>query len=544
MRKLKVLFIVLIGILAALSCAPGETFAQARVALVIGNGAYRNVPPLLNPANDAADIAGALSRLGFTVSRLENAGFDTMRRALVEFGHRAHGADIAVVFFAGHGMEVGGENWLLPVDAELRSDINAENETIGLRNLVLTVSGASKLGLVILDACRNNPFAARMQRTMRLRAVDRGLARIEPTGSVLVAYAARDGTTAADGITRNSPFTAALLRHIETPGLEINFLFRNVRDDVLTATGRQQEPYVYGSLSREAIYLRAALTSPSPDAPLRPTPMPAPAPEAIAAPHEPLPTELPVDPEVLRMVETHSFFAKVPPVLVGAYNVVSNTSSTTSGSSTRTASSSSHDTSVKVRWLRSGVVKLDQAEQYTVNNAGAVGRYANRSTTLGAGNGLFNLSYRIVFTSGRTSHTTTTQLVRIENMRGRIFPIAVGNTLSYDLVYRWKSSTAAGSESNSKSSCEIAKRYDARVFNEKLTGLAYLLTCNTETTDKNGVSRSQSRDLFFDALGIWLRVDPISPRERLVMNNETVVSGGYTTVTNGTYTLKSFVLAR
>ena len=179
-----------------------------------------------------------------------------MRRALIDFGQRARAAEIAVVFFAGHGMEIGGENWLIPVDAELKTDLAADHEAVALKSIMPMLAAASKLGLVILDACRNNPFAAKMQRTVRTRAVSRGLTHIEPTGSVLVAYAARDGTTAADGTGRNSPFTAALLSHVETPGLEINFLFRNVRDDVLRATRREQEPFVYGSLSRDAIYLK------------------------------------------------------------------------------------------------------------------------------------------------------------------------------------------------------------------------------------------------------------------------------------------------
>jgi hypothetical protein len=241
-------------VLALVAAYPA--FAQNRVALVIGNAGYRHVPALVNPTNDAADTAASLGRLGFAVTRIENADYDGMRRALLDFSHRARGAEVAAVFFAGHGMEAGGENWLIPVDAGLRTDTDFEHEAIGLKAVMLAVSGASRLGLVMLDSCRNNPFAAQMQRTARTRAVERGLARVEPTGSVLVAYAARDGTTAADGSGRNSPFTSALLRHIETPGLEINFLFRNVRDDVLAAT-RSQEPYVYGSLSRDPIYLKA-----------------------------------------------------------------------------------------------------------------------------------------------------------------------------------------------------------------------------------------------------------------------------------------------
>jgi hypothetical protein len=256
-----------VAILLGLGLA-APAYGQARVALVIGNSAYRHVPVLPNTVNDAADVVASFARLGFAVQRVEDGGFDAMRRALLEFSRKARDAEMAVVFFAGHGMEVGGENWLIPVDAELKTDLDAEQEAISLKAVMLTVSAASRLGLVVLDACRNNPFAARMQRTLRTRAVDRGFARVEPTGSVLVAFAARDGTTAADGSGRNSPFTGALLRHLETPGLEINFLFRNVRDDVITATRRQQEPFVYGSLSKETIYLKppipVVVTPPSP----------------------------------------------------------------------------------------------------------------------------------------------------------------------------------------------------------------------------------------------------------------------------------------
>ncbi|MGD9922501.1 MAG: caspase domain-containing protein [Pseudorhodoplanes sp.] len=236
-------------------------FAESRVALVIGNGAYRNATPLANPANDAGDVATSLERLGFSVTRVTDGTYDAMRRELLDFSKKVPGSEMAVVFFAGHGMEVGGENWLIPVDAELASDLTVDQEAVNLKTVMLMVGGASRLGLVMLDACRNNPYAAKMVRSVRTRAVDRGLARVEPTGSVLVAYAAKDGTTALDGSGRNSPFTTALLRHIETPGLEINFLFRNVRDEVISLTGREQEPFVYGSLSREEIFLREPLPS-------------------------------------------------------------------------------------------------------------------------------------------------------------------------------------------------------------------------------------------------------------------------------------------
>jgi uncharacterized caspase-like protein len=251
-------FILGLGFIAALTgfAAPLASADGRRVALVIGNSAYRNVPALPNPANDAGDVAAALNRLGFAVTIINNASFDEMRRGLIALGRDAAGADIAAVYFAGHGMEISGENWLIPIDAELKKDIDTANEAVSLRSAMLQVSSTTSLGLVILDACRNNPFAAKMQRSLALRAaISGGLGRIEPAGNVLVAYAARDGTTALDGDGRNSPFTAALLHNIETPGVEVTFMFRNVRDDVMEATANEQQPFVYGSLSRKAIYL-------------------------------------------------------------------------------------------------------------------------------------------------------------------------------------------------------------------------------------------------------------------------------------------------
>jgi Caspase domain len=255
-----------------------------RVALVIGNGAYRSVPALPNPPNDAGDVAAVLKRLGFAVTLITNASFDEMRRGLIALGRDAAGADMAAVYFAGHGMEINGENWLIPVDAELKRDTDAANEAISLQSVMMQVSSTMSLGLVILDACRNNPFTAKMNRSLAVRAaVSGGLGRIEPVGNVLVAYAARDGTTALDGGGRNSPFTAALLRNIETPGVEVTFVFRNVRDDVMEATRNEQQPFVYGSLSRKAIYL-AGLPPPGSASATEANAMP-----AVAAPAAPAP---------------------------------------------------------------------------------------------------------------------------------------------------------------------------------------------------------------------------------------------------------------
>jgi len=293
-------FILGLGVVAALAglAVPPGLADGKRVALVIGNSTYRNVPTLPNPANDGADIAAALTRLGFAVTLVTNASFDQMRRGLIAFGRDAAGADMAAVFFAGHGMEISGENWLIPVDAELKKDTDAANEAVSLRSVILQVSNTTSLGLVVLDACRNNPFVAKMSRSLALRAViGGGLGRIEPIGNVLVAYAARDGTTALDGDGRNSPFTAALLHNIETPGVEVTFMLRNVRDDVMEVTRNEQQPFVYGSLSRKAIYLAGQPSSADQMAAnqANATPADASAPSRVA----PAPSSLAIDPALV-----------------------------------------------------------------------------------------------------------------------------------------------------------------------------------------------------------------------------------------------------
>jgi uncharacterized caspase-like protein len=258
--RLRLLVAPFLVSLFSFACFPDTASAGNRVALVIGNSAYQRVAALSTPVNDAEDMAQSLERLGFSVSRLTNARFEDFRRGLLEFGRLAREADMAVVYYSGHGLAMSGENWLVPVDAELRSDIDVNGEAIGLRSLMLAASGAKDLGLIILDACRPNPFLATMQRSTRTRSVDRGFERVEPADNVLVAFAAKDGTIAADTAAAHSPFTDAVLASLETPGLELNFLLRNVRDDVLIATHGQQQPFVYGSLSKQEIYLKPPLS--------------------------------------------------------------------------------------------------------------------------------------------------------------------------------------------------------------------------------------------------------------------------------------------
>lgn len=248
--------------LGALLIAP--TFAaEGRVALVIGNSAYQSVSQLPNPANDADALAAALERLNFDVTLLNDLSGAEMRSALQDFELSAAGADIALVYYAGHGIELNGANFLIPIDARLKRDTHVEDEAISLARVQRAVEGASRLRLILLDACRDNPFIAGMQRNEARRSIGRGLARVEPPAQTLVAYAAKSGTTADDGDGDHSPYAAALLRNIETPGLEINFLFRIVHDEVLAETGGRQEPFVYGSLGATEIYLKPAAASAS-----------------------------------------------------------------------------------------------------------------------------------------------------------------------------------------------------------------------------------------------------------------------------------------
>jgi formylglycine-generating enzyme required for sulfatase activity len=258
-----------------LICQPAS--ATKRVALVIGNSHYKNAALLANPANDAAAIAATLKNAGFDAvdSRLDLQSTD-MRRALRDFADQVRDADIAVVYYAGHGIEIGGTNYLIPTDAQLERDSDVYDEAFSLDRVLSAIEPAKQLRLVIVDACRNNPFADTMKRTVSSRATSRGLARIEPTTSnTLVAFAAKAGLTALDGTNKTSPYAEALVKHIATPGLDLRRAFGFVRDEVLRATGNRQEPYVYGSLGGEDFALvpapkPAALTpAASPEADIR-----------------------------------------------------------------------------------------------------------------------------------------------------------------------------------------------------------------------------------------------------------------------------------
>src|SRR5262245_54950616 len=247
---------VTVATLALLAAGPAQ--AEKRVALVIGNAGYKTVSELPNPRKDARDVAAALRGLGFDVVEHHDLGMREMQRALSRFEDKATGADWAVVYYAGHGIEVDGRNYLIPVDAELKRGTDVEDETLALDRVLARVAAAGKLQLVILDACRENPFKRRMAGAGTRAVGERGLARIEPAqANVIVAYAARDGQVALDGQPgENSPYARALVKYLGEAGLELGNLFRKVRDAVLAETGGKQRPYEYGSLTGHQLFFR------------------------------------------------------------------------------------------------------------------------------------------------------------------------------------------------------------------------------------------------------------------------------------------------
>jgi hypothetical protein len=295
MNPLKPPFWGLFAAAAMLLANASDAHAEKRVALVIGNSSYVNVRALANPERDANAVAALFRSAKFDVVEAHNnVTGNGMRRAIRSFSDLARDADVAVVYYAGHGIEVDGANYLLPVDAVLERDLDVDDEAVSLDRIVRTLEPVKQLRLVILDACRDNPFVPKMKRLSATRSIGRGLAKVEPTMSnTLIAFSAKAGSTAADGDGEHSPFTIALLKHLPTPGLDLRLAFGRIRDEVMKETRNRQEPFVYGSLGGTTVSLvpaaatvaavapPAPITTPAPSVP-RPALAPAPDPTPLA----------------------------------------------------------------------------------------------------------------------------------------------------------------------------------------------------------------------------------------------------------------------
>ncbi|WP_203426244.1 caspase family protein [Sinorhizobium sp. BG8] len=241
---------------AVFVCEAGAAEAK-RVALLIANQKYEATAQLNNPANDVELMRQSFESAGFdSVNTVHDLDRAAMVKALRDFEDQAIDAEVAVVYYSGHAMEMNGVNYLLPVDAMLKSDRDVEDESVAIDRVQRALNGATRLKLFILDACRNNPFAQSMTRSIGTRAVTRGLARVEPeSADTLIAFASKAGTVALDGEGSNSPFATALAKYLVEPGVDVRIALGKVRDEVVQVTNREQEPFVYGSLGGAQIFL-------------------------------------------------------------------------------------------------------------------------------------------------------------------------------------------------------------------------------------------------------------------------------------------------
>ncbi|HLZ84914.1 MAG TPA: caspase family protein [Caulobacteraceae bacterium] len=287
----------------------GMAFAQAsprRIALVIANGAYAHTGSLRNPAHDAELVRGSLRQAGFElVDAPTDLGVAQFRDALRKFSTETAGAEVALVYYAGHGIEALGRNWLIPTDAVLQRDADLDYEAIDL-DLVLRATEGAKIRVVVLDACRNNPFGRKWRQGAR--AVSQGLAPVD-VDDVLVIYSAAPGQTAQDGSGVNSPFAEALAHRLPQAGLPIQLLGGLVRDDVLSATGGQQRPYISASITGSPFVLVAG----------RPAAAAPPTPPAQAAVATRAPPPVTVDPNAMELALWNAVSTSDDPAQLRAY---------------------------------------------------------------------------------------------------------------------------------------------------------------------------------------------------------------------------------
>ena len=250
---------------------------QPKVALVIGNANYEE-GALSNPVNDATDMAKALRELGFEVTLLQNQDLRSMENAIAVFSQQLRKGGVGVFYYAGHGVQVEGENYLIPLKAQLLNEKDARYEAVALGKVLNAMEEArNQVNIIIIDACRDNPFYRRWRSSRRGSNV-RGLTAVSPPSGIIIAYATREGNTAADGVgQRNSPFTSALLENIKKPNIDVQLMFRRVSTSVKEKTNAVQQPWTEGNLEGDEFYLnpqQTVVVSPPPFSPPPVTPSP------------------------------------------------------------------------------------------------------------------------------------------------------------------------------------------------------------------------------------------------------------------------------
>lgn len=262
---------ILIAVFFSLGVPANDARAEKRVALVLGNSSYQHTATLLNPKHDAHDMAGALKRLGFEVVEGIDLDKRSMERTIRLFGTRLSGADVALFFYAGHGVQVAGQNYLLPTDAKLSTEGDVDFESISLGLVLKQMEREAKTSLLLLDACRDNPLARNLARTMGTRSalVAQGLAEVKTGVGTLIGFSTQPGNVALDGAGRNSPYAAALLRHIEARDVDVSAMLINVRSEVVTETNGKQVPWEHTSLMGRVVFSKTPVpsTGSAPEAP-------------------------------------------------------------------------------------------------------------------------------------------------------------------------------------------------------------------------------------------------------------------------------------
>lgn len=257
--------IVVAMLLVLFGAIEGVAQGQRRVALVIGNSSYEHTTPLANPKNDATDIAATLEKLGFEVVVGTDLDKGKMDRTIRTFAEKLRGASLGVFFYAGHGLQVDQQNYLVPIDAQLSSASALDFELVRLDLVQRTMERESKVNVLFFDACRDNPLARNLARAMGTRSagIGRGLAPVESGEGTLIAFSTQPGNVALDGQGRNSPFAAGVVKHISTPGEDISAVLINVRNDVMQATGRRQVPWDHSALTARVYFSSPPMSGPS-----------------------------------------------------------------------------------------------------------------------------------------------------------------------------------------------------------------------------------------------------------------------------------------
>ncbi len=251
-------FYEIAALLLVLLFASSPSFAQGkRLALVIGNSDYKHTPRLENPKNDAADFAAVLKKLGFAVMEGRDLDKAAMDRTVRDFAEALGGAQVGLFFYAGHGLQVGGQNYLVPIDAKLTTASAIDFEMVRLDLVHRTMERETSTNILIMDACRDNPLARNLARALGTRStqIGRGFAAVESGEGTLISYSTQPGNVALDGTGRNSPYAAALIKHIATPGDDLPTILINVRNNVMQETARRQVPWEHSAMTAKFYFI-------------------------------------------------------------------------------------------------------------------------------------------------------------------------------------------------------------------------------------------------------------------------------------------------